>query len=341
MHTMEALRKSAGALEVLWTKELADSDAAAYDGFVREAASGHFMQTRPWADVARAGRPCQARYFMVREVGRVLGTALVLRTSAGVIPLPAASVDRGPVCASPADVPRVLAELSRVARRHGIAHLRVMPYWANDEVEGIQRMLADARFQDVQKLDGAHVATLRLDIGGKTGDTMFAEKARDQVRRRFHQAERAGATGRAGARADFEVHRRLSGEVMAAQGKGDKPAAWYDALFTSMLTDPARGALFVCEHEGSVVGTVAVLRNGPLATYAYGATANLPLKFNKTILALREAIRWARDQGCQVFDLGGIAMDGDDDPKRAAITEFKLHFSKTRIRLVREHARWF
>ncbi len=318
-----------------------DDDRQAYDRFVRDAPSGHFMQTRAWANVAREGRPCQVRYFMLREAGSVLGTALVLRTSAGIIPLPTASVDRGPVCASPAVLPRVLSELSRVVHRHGILHLRIMPYWADADVPAVHRTLAEARFQDTQAFDGAHVETLRFDIGGKTNEALFAGSARMQVRRRFHQAEREGAVGRPGNRQDFEVHRRLSGQLMTLQGKHDKSSAWYDALWESMLTDPEHGAFFVCEHQGAVVGTVVVLRNGPLATYAYGATSDAALKFSKTVLALRAGVQWARDQGCKVFDLGGISGEADADPKRAAIREFKLDFSKTHVHLVREHTRWF
>jgi len=71
------------------------------------------------------------------------------------------------VCAERTDVPPLLAALSRVARRHGVAHLRVMPYWANEMWRALKRA-AEARFQDVQTFDGSHVVTLRLDIRRKT-----------------------------------------------------------------------------------------------------------------------------------------------------------------------------
>ena len=57
-------------------------------------------------------------------------------------------------------------------------------------------------------------------------------------------------------------------------------------------------------------------------------------------LPMMAAVRWARDEGCTTFDLGGIPMEGDTDEKRAQIAQFKFDFAKERVSLVRQHARW-
>ena len=334
-------------LDVVWTSRLTSADAEAYDRFVLEAPSGHYAQARAWEPVARAARPSSVAWFLARDAGRVVAAALVLRTAivrGGVaLPLPFASVDRGPVLASPADASRALLALRRTARRHGVARLTVMPYWADDQRAEVDRALSETGFTDVQTLDGAHARTVRIDVAGKDDAALLAGGEREQVRRRVRQATKAGATARRGTRADFEIHRALMGELMASQGKHARKDAWFDALWTYLEGDPTRGALFVCEHEGKVVATVVVLRHGRLATYAYGASTVAPTtaKFPKSVLPLVEAIKWARDQGCATFDLGGVPLAEDTDSKRAAIAEFKLDFAKTRVDLVREHARWF
>jgi peptidoglycan pentaglycine glycine transferase (the first glycine) len=330
----------ASSLDVLWTHSLGGADAEAFDRFVADAAGGHYAQTRAWEPVARATRPCTVRYFLARDGARVVGAALVQKTSLGPLALPFAAVDRGPVLADVDDAPRVLDALARAARRRGIVRLTVMPYWADEAADRVTRDLRAARFRDVQALDGAHTSTLRLDLEGKTDEALFAGKAREQVRYGVRQAEKAGARARPGTRVDVEEHQRLYGEQMGAQGRG-KSLAWYEALWSAMLTDPARGGFFVCEHEGRVVGTVVVLRHGRQVTYVYGATSANPPRLPKTVLPLTLAIRWARDQGAAVFDLGGVPSEEDGDPKRVAIAKFKLDFSKTRVKLVREHARWF
>jgi lipid II:glycine glycyltransferase (peptidoglycan interpeptide bridge formation enzyme) len=127
--------------------------------------------------------------------------------------------------------------------------------------------------------------------------------------------------------------------LMRAQGKRDRPARWWDAV-RRFVSDDSRGALFACDHAGRTVAAAVVLRHGGLVTYAWGASVPDKLPFSKAVPALVAAIRWARDAGCHTFDLGGIPLEGDLDPKRAAIATFKHDFDRTPVRLVREHAGW-
>ena len=329
-------------LDTLWATTLAAEDASAYDQFELEAPSGHFAQTRAWAPVAARSRPSHVRYFVARDAGRIVGTALVLRAAAGPLPLPFATIDRGPVCREPADVPRVLEALRSAARRRGIVRLTAMPYWTGGDATLVGRALSAAGYRDVQRADGAHATSLRLDLR-EDPQALLAGGDRAQLRRLRREASRAGATVRPGGRADLEVHRRMVRERFQAgrQAGRDRSTAWYDALWSAMLAGAQRGGLFVCEHEGAPVGTVVALRHGPLATYAYGATSDGPAPFSKSVLPLVAAIEWARALGCAQFDLGGVPQANDTDPKRAHIAEYKGHFSKTRVDLVREHSCWF
>jgi lipid II:glycine glycyltransferase (peptidoglycan interpeptide bridge formation enzyme) len=126
---------------------------------------------------------------------------------------------------------------------------------------------------------------------------------------------------------------------MRAQGKRDRPDRWWDAV-RRFVSDDARGAFFACEYDGQTIAAAVVLRHGGLATYAWGASVPDKLPFSKAIPALVAAIRWAKGVGCHTFDLGGVPLEGDRDPKRAAIATFKYDFDRTRVRLVREHAGW-
>jgi hypothetical protein len=328
-------------VQITWTRALRGKDADDYDRFVATAAGGHYAQTRAWENVALASRPCSARYFMAREGGAVVGAALVLRAKAGPLPLPVATIDRGPVVNDPADAPRVLDALLRATRAHGIARLSVMPYFEGEAAERIAKTLLEKGFRDTQTFDGAHVKTLRVEIGQKTDQEIFAGKVRQQVRWRAGQAEKAGARGRLGEKREFMEHRALFAQLMSSQGKRGRSDAWFEALWENMLAHPERGAFFVTEHEAKIVGTVVVLRHGALATYAFGASSTDPVKFTKAIPALVAAIKWARDQGCATFDLGGVPMDGDTDAKRAQIADLKTDFSRTPVLLTREHSRYF
>ena len=65
------------------------------------------------------------------------------------------------------------------------------------------KILADAGFANTQKDDGAHIQTLRLAIGAPSEDAVFAGSERSTLRRKFKQAEKAGARARIGTAADL------------------------------------------------------------------------------------------------------------------------------------------
>ena len=83
-----------------------------------------------------------------------------------------------------------------------------------------------------------------------------------------------------------------------------------------------------------------VLRHGHVATFVLGASTLASRPFSKMALPLLEAMRWARDLGCTQLDLGGVPMEGDIDRKRNNIAQFKMDFTRTRVQLAGEHARW-
>jgi lipid II:glycine glycyltransferase (peptidoglycan interpeptide bridge formation enzyme) len=321
------------------TPELVGAAAAEHDAFVLASPAGHTAETRAWAEVARAGARVRTSFAVVRREGRLVGSALVLRPVALGVALPWAWVERGPVVADVAALADVTRALGRALRRRGVARLRVMPYWAGDEAERAETQLRSAGLHDVQTADGPHACTIRLDLRVATDAELFAGKSKEQVRWRAKQAEKAGAVARRGEERDWERLRELYGGLMRAQGKRDKPARWWDAV-RRFVSDERRGAFFACDHDGRTVAAAVVLRHGGLATYAWGASVPDKLPFSKAIPALVAAIRWARAAGCHTFDLGGVPLDGDRDPKRAAIATFKYDFDRTRVRLVRQHAGW-
>ncbi len=318
---------------------LSGRDAEDYDRFVSEARGAHYSQARSWADVATAGRPLRARYFLARDGGKVVGCGLVLQPSAVGLRAPVAHLERGPVCDDPERVAEVARALCRAARLRGIARTSIMPYWSGDEAEAVERALARVRFTSVQQLDGAHVYTLRLAIGGKKDADILAGGERRSLRSELKQAEKQGARVRLGGPEDVATFARLHGDLMGRQGKSTKPPVFFERL-EGQIGEGRPAGLFVCEHQGDAVAAVLVVRHAKQATFVMGASDGSRRPFTKMAPALMSAIRWARDTGCEVFDLGGVPMPDDKDEKRVAIARFKYDFATAPVRLVGEHARW-
>jgi hypothetical protein len=319
--------------------ELTLAETRAYDQFVATAPSGHYSQTRDWARVATAGKPFTPLYFLVRQDEQVVGAALVLRSCQGGLALPFAQVERGPVTSGAEALPGVLAALRRCCLAQGIVRLSVMPYWVGQDKAAAETLLQQAGFADRQHFAGRHARTLRLDLTALDEGNPWNASGLSKVRQNIGRASRAGASVRLGRREDIAAFRDMQASLLASEGKKPPAAAWYEAVGDYFLS-PGR-AMFVSEFEGAVISAIFITLHNGVATYALGATTNLPLRFSKTVLAMTEAILWAKAAGAHTFDLGGVPMEGDSDPKRVSIAEFKHSYSRNEVLLVHEHVRWF
>jgi lipid II:glycine glycyltransferase (peptidoglycan interpeptide bridge formation enzyme) len=331
----------ARALRLTWSSELAGGDAADYDAFVERAPAGHFAQARAWTTLACAGRPFSSAFVLVRDRdGALVGAAHLLRLRVAGLPLPYAVVERGPVVADPALFGPVLAEVARAARRRGVLRLMVMPYWEADTDAGatIAGALADGGWRRAQAIGGSHTTTLRFACAGKPDEALFGGGDRLKLRQKIRQAERDGARVRRGSAADVPLFADLYRALMTEQGMHVKPASWFRALGDCRFEPDGPAALFFTEHDGEPVSGALVIRHGRLVTLYMSASARAPRKFSKMVPSVVAAIRWARDLHCD-FDLGGIPMEGDSDPKRLAIAQFKRDFVKTPVQLLAQHGR--
>lgn len=324
-------------VRVTFARSLSEGDGEAYDRFVDGAESGAYTQARALAPLQTAGRRFAPRYFLARRGDEVIGAALVLRArAAGPFVLPAAIVERGPVCRDVEDLPVVLRALRRAALARGVLRLQVMPYFSGVEAIRAEAILASLGFACVHTPESAHARTLRIDLAGKSELELFPSKS---LRRDIKQAERLGGAARRGTSADLPALASLHDALMRAQGRAGKSREWYAALAPA-LDHGERAALFVCEHEGVPISAMLVMRHGARATWLLGASTLEKKPFSKTGPTMAAAIRWAQAEGLSVFDLGGIPLEEDTDDKRRAIAQFKFDFSKNDVRLVREHARW-
>ncbi|WP_394824114.1 lipid II:glycine glycyltransferase FemX [Pendulispora albinea] len=328
-------------MRVMLEEKLSPEQAELYDRFIDEAQGGHYSQTRVWSEIVTAGRPLAKRWFLAQDGGKVVGAGLLLRPRAArLIVAPVAHMDRGPVCADPERMSHVVRALVHTTRLHGIARLSIMPYWSDTDAEAVERALARDRFTNTQKADGAHINTLRLPLGDRSDAEILAGGDRATLRRKLKQAEKAGARARMGTSADMPILARLYGELMSEQSMNTKTPLYFSRL-AERLAPKGPAALFLCEHEGETVAAALIVRHGAVATFVIGATDRSHRTFSKMALPFLAAIRWARDEGCATFDLGGIPMPGDTDEKRRNIAQFKFDFDRTPVKLVSEHTRWF
>jgi hypothetical protein len=300
-------------VETTWTARLSGRDAEAYDALVER---GHFLQTRPAAALASAGRARQVRHILVRAGGQPIGAAQLLRLG------PLAWIERGPVAVAPA-LPIVLAAIERAARRRAIAWLEVSPYLDDDA----SRVLRALGYRAEPGFAGLHRHTGRLAIGDSDAE-LLAGSARAKLRTEIRRAQRHGAIASDDDPGGPQLLARLA----------RRPASWARAIAELVARDAC--TVVIGRDADGPVGAVLVARHGGLATYLAGAAIADNRPYGKLVLPLVAAIAWARRCGVRTFDVGGLPAPGDRDAKRAAIARFKAMFAPDPVALVAPHRRW-
>lgn len=325
-------------LATTWTRALAPEDQRDFDAFVERAGAASYAQSRAFAELLTAGRAFTVRYFLARRGTQLVGAAQVLRAKLPGplnLPAPAVVIERGPVTANIHDLPVVLKALGRQLRRRGVFHAQIMPYWAGADVHAVEGLLAEAGYVLSQKPDGAHACTLRIALSGSQDP--LAGSALSKLRSMLRQCERANVQTRPGSAADVPKLRALHDQMMRAQNMGTKAPQYFDALAATLQSGHAH--LFVSEQDGALLAAAYITVFGGQATYVLGASGAQNVPFSKMAPAVAAAVRFAAAQELRVFDLGGVPIDGDEDPRRNSIALFKFHFAKERVPLVREHRR--
>jgi len=327
-------------IEAIWIPAFSGSEGEEYDAFVANAKGGHYTQTRAWGAVLSANRVA-VEYFLARRSGRIIAAGLIRRpVVGGKLALPFLKLDRGPVLDSPDDAADVLEALASLAQRRGGLRLSVMPYWSGAAKALVEQALLRNGFGDAQRANGSHVRSLRLDLTALPHERLFEGSALSKVRREIRRADRAGALARPARPEDMAKFRAMHETRLRSERKALPRPEWYDGVASYFLAPKGPGAMFVCDLEGEVISAVLVARHRSLATYVMGESTARNVSCPKTVQPLAQAISWAKTAGVASFDFGGIPVEGDRDPKRASIAEFKRSFTRCEVTFVHEHARW-
>jgi peptidoglycan pentaglycine glycine transferase (the first glycine) len=137
---------------------------------------------------------------------------------------------------------------------------------------------------------------------------------KQKTRYNIRLAERKGVCVRPGGRADLEALYKLYAETSARDGFVIREEAYYHAVWETFLQAGIAEPL-IAEVDGEMVAGVIIFRFASQAWYLYGmSTAEHREKMPNHLLQW-EAMRCARTDGCQVYDMWGAPdVFAESDP---------------------------
>ena len=322
-------------------RELSDaSSRREWNDFI--AGSGDLLQSWEWGDLKARSGWHPTRILILDHDRPVAGVCILTRYLKDLLrenmpplarlPLPARSIcyaPHGPVVPfeNPEAVKAVLDAAAACARRKGGFLLKVEPVTEEEIVDaelvrnGFHRSSVTEGFGGTQP---RCVMQLPLD---KDLDTILAE-CKQKTRYNIRLAERKGVSVRMGCspedlRAFYDLLR-----VTAERDRFLVRGFQYYQDMWEILRPAGEMKLFLAEHEGTLLSGAILFLFGRWCVYAYGASSNENRQLMPNYLMQWEMIRWASQNGYQVYDFRGVSPNRDPaaDDHLAGLNRFKEGF---------------
>jgi len=267
---------------------------------------GRLLQTWRWGDLkSRHGWEPLRLLFSASD--RPILAAQVLFRRFG--PLSVAYVPRGPACAEP--TPQLTAMLT-AALDHVCKRRRAAVVFVEPDTAALPLATAGTLGWSVSRAIFQPRRTIKVPVDHP--DDVLLQAMKPKTRYNVRLAERRGVTVRRGTPADLPGVYRLLEETAERNAFGIHNDDYYQDVLKTFGPD---AAVLVAELDGDLAAAVLVLRQGREAIYMYGASATKHQRHMPAYLVQFEAMRWARDARCDIYDLWGIP-DTDQPPDDAA-----------------------
>jgi lipid II:glycine glycyltransferase (peptidoglycan interpeptide bridge formation enzyme) len=273
-----------------------------WKSFLNKHPDAHLLQTAEWGEL-KSAFGWSHTFVPHAESG-----ALVLFRR--ILPgLTIAYIPKGPIGEWSPDF---IDAVKIASRTHGAFALKVEPDSIWDE--NLANLYTELGFQaSPQSVQPAR--TITVDLRDDEDDLLMRMKSKTRYNIRL--AGRKGVEVKAWS--DIAAFADMMEETADRDEFGAHNKAYFRRAYD--LFHPSGACeLFVAEVEGSPVAAIMVFKRGERAWYLYGASRSIHREKMPTYALQWEAMRWAKESGCSLYDLWGIP-DFDEQQLEEQFTE--------------------
>jgi len=312
-------------------REVRITNAEQWNAALAELPVAHVLQTWEWgAFKSRYG--WQAARYLWLEGDQPRAAASVLTRRIGHRRPAVMYVPKGPALdyGDTVLVEQVLARLEATARQERTFFVKIDPDVWTDTAEGkvvvetLRRRGWHASREQVQFRN-----TILLDLARSPDELLAAMKSKWRYNTRL--AARKGVTVRRGTPADLPLLYQMYAETAARDGFVIRPQDYYrdawGAFVEAGLAQP-----LIAEVEGEAVAMVLIFHFAGQAWYMHGASRAIHREKMPNHLLQWEAMRWAREQGGEIYDMWGAPDVMDESDPLWGVYHFKRGFGGEFVR---------
>jgi len=293
--------------------------------------TAHVLQTWEWG-VFKSRYGWQPRRFLWLKEGQPRAAASVLTRRIGPWPVATMYAPKGPALdyRDTQLVEQVLAYLEATAQQERALFLKIDPDVEADSAEGkavvetLRRRGWRASHEQIQFRN-----TVLLDLSRSPEELLAAMKSKWRYNTRL--ATRKGVTVRPGQPADLPLLYHLYAETADRNGFVIRPQSYYHDAWSAFV-EAGLAQPLIAEVGGEAVAMVIIFRFAERAWYMYGASRTVHRDKMPNHLLQWEAMRWAQEQGCTVYDMWGAPDVLDESDPLWGVYRFKQGFGGEFVR---------
>lgn len=268
----------------------------AWDHFIEDHPETHILQTSAWGKL-KSDFGWTPKYLRKGEVGAlVLFRRLPLGFSVAYIP-------RGPIGSG--KWKEFWSDVDSLCRQEGAVFLRVEPQVWQPVTENFIENQLPGFTQTDQTIQPPR--TTLIDLQASEDDILMGMKSKTRYNIRL--AERKAVVVQHSA--DIETFHRMMLTTGERDDFGIHSLAYYQSAYQHFAPRDACVLLIATYQEQPLAGVMA-FAHGETAWYFYGASTNQERNRMPTYLLQWEAILWAKNKGCKVYDLWGVPDQPED-----------------------------
>lgn len=307
-----------------------------YKDFLLSHPKGHFAQSVEWAKVKSDWK---SKIIIAKDdTGNIKGAINVLIRKIPFINYTVMMASRAPVC-DPHDAETIKALVDKakeLAREHRSYVLMMEPdVEAEDkEFENIVRKLGFKIKSTAKNFEGINPRFVyRLDIKNKTEEELimsFHQKWRYNIR----VAQKKGVEIKIGTKDDIPAFHKIMVETGLRDNFVTRSVEYFEKMYDCLAPEHLR--LYLAYYNGKLIAGTITIMYGKKCWYLYGASSNEHRNVMPTYLLQWEAMRWALEKGCDLYDFRGVSGDLDEKNPLYGIYRFKKGFNGYLVELIGE-----
>ena len=298
-----------------------------WDRALVELPAPHLLQTWEWGSFkSRHGWRPTRHLWVDRGTDQPLAAASVLTRRVGPLPVGVMYVPKGPVLdyTNLDLLDEVLGRLEALARQTRSTFIKIDPDVVPDTDPG--PMVLDALRRRGWRRSEEEIQfrnTVLLDLTPSLDDLLMEMKSKWRYNVRL--ARRKGVTVRPGGRDDLPLLYDIYADTADRGEFVIRPESYYRDAWGSFV-EAGLAQPLIAEVEGEPVAMVVIYRFGQRAYYIYGGSRIIHRDKMPNNLLQWEAMKWAKERGCTVYDMWGAPDELDKSDPMWGVYRFKKGF---------------